>query len=62
MLHSAIICLATIGLLVFGAWRKWLRPEVILLAVGLLAIPYFSTGYTHCMSEQGQFAAVASPI
>jgi hypothetical protein len=49
-------------LVVAGAWKGWLsRPEV-LLAAGLILIPYTAKGFEMCMASQGRFVAGTFPI
>jgi hypothetical protein len=46
------------GLVAFGAWRRWLTGPEIVLAVGLLVIPYVTRACEMSMRSQGRFAAV----
>jgi hypothetical protein len=51
-----------VGLLAFGAWKRWLRGDEILLTAGLLAIPYATRGYDMGMGSAGRFVSVAFPL
>ncbi len=51
------------GVLVgLGAAKRWLSAGEILLAAGLLLIPYVTRGFDMCMASQGRFAAVVFPV
>jgi hypothetical protein len=49
------------GLIVVGAWKRWLNGYEVLLSIGLLGIPYVTRAYEMCMASQGRFAAVVFP-
>jgi hypothetical protein len=53
--------LVTCGLVAYGAWRKHLNGVEILLAAGLLLIPYFSHGHRSLMLGQARYALAAFP-
>lgn len=49
-------------LTVIGALKRWLTWEEVLLAAGMLLIPYVTKSYENGMSGQGRFAAAVFPI
>ena len=49
-------------LTVIGALKRWLTWEEVLLAAGMLFIPYVTKSYENGMSGQGRFAAAVFPI
>jgi hypothetical protein len=51
----------TLLAILWGAWRRWLTRAEVVLALGLLAIPYFTKGYSNSMNSFGRFAAVVAP-
>lgn len=54
--------LLTIGLIAFGARRKWLNAREILLAVGLLGIALWFQATRTCMMSQARYASVIFPV
>lgn len=54
-----VVAAALVGL---GAAKRWLSGPEILLAAGLLLIPYATRGFDMCMASQGRFAAVVFPM
>jgi hypothetical protein len=50
------------ALVALGIWKRWLTTYEILLAVPLLAIPYFTRAYEMRMLSQARFAAVVFPV
>jgi hypothetical protein len=48
----------TIGLVVLGAIKRWFNGVEVVLAAGLLLIPYLTRGYEMSMSSMGRFMAV----
>jgi hypothetical protein len=52
----------TCGLLLWGARQRWLTAAELLLAVGLVLVPYSSRGYEMCMISTGRFMAVIFPV
>jgi Mannosyltransferase (PIG-V) len=59
---NPIFFTGTLLLVLFGAWRGLLHSREWLLALALLAIPYFTRGYTGSMGSFGRFAAVVVPV
>lgn len=59
---NPIYFLGTAALIALGAWKKWLTSYEILLAVPLLAIPYFTRAYEMRMLSQARFASVVFPV
>lgn len=51
-----------LGALVIGAWRRWLTAAEVLLALGLVLIPYLTRGYYACMLAHGRYVAAAFPL
>jgi hypothetical protein len=49
-------------LIALGAVKRWLLTGEVLLAAGLLAIPFLTRGYEMCMASQGRFVAVVFPL
>jgi hypothetical protein len=45
-----------------GWWKRWLNSREILLAVGLLLIPYVTRGYEMSMQGGARFAAAVVPV
>jgi hypothetical protein len=56
------IFLLAASLLVLGIMKKWLTPCEVIVGVFLLAIPYFTRGFSFCMAAQGRFMSVVFPI
>lgn len=54
--------IATVALIVFGAWRGWLNAYEISLAGTLLFIPYLTRAYEMSMASSARFAAVVFPV
>jgi hypothetical protein len=52
----------TAGVVAYGGWRKWLNGEELLLAAGLLLIPYVTQSYRMGMAGHARFAAVVFPF
>jgi len=59
---NPIYFVGTAALIALGAWRRWLTSYEFLLAVPLLAIPYFTRAYEMRMLSQARFAAVVFPV
>jgi hypothetical protein len=53
---------AAVVLVYIGARRRWLNVYEVLLAVGLLLIPYVTKGYEMTMASQARFATIVFPI
>jgi hypothetical protein len=49
-------------LVALGAAKRWLTMHEVLLAAGLVLIPYVARGYDMCMASQGRFMAAAFPM
>ncbi|MCO6453806.1 MAG: hypothetical protein J5I93_00685 [Pirellulaceae bacterium] len=58
---TPLVFLASIALVVLGAFRRWLSLSEVLLAIGLLGIPYFLHSYRMSMLGHSRFALVAFP-
>jgi hypothetical protein len=58
---NPIYFLGTAALIALGAWKRWLSGYEILLAVPLLAIPYFTRAYEMRMLSQARFTSVVFP-
>jgi hypothetical protein len=54
--------LGSIALVIVGAARRWLDGREILMAAGLLLIPYVATGYEQYVQSAGRYAAAAVPV
>lgn len=59
--NPAIFAFAALAV-AYGAYRRWLNAREILLAAGLLLIPYVTKGYDHSMYSMGRFAVVVIPM
>ena len=59
---NPIFFLMTIGLIVLGGINGWLNRYEILLAAGLLLIPYLTRSHEMCMGSMGRYAAVVFPV
>lgn len=57
----AFVVLTWFGI-AYGALRRLLSVEEVLLSVGLLAIPYLTHAYRACMSSEARYAALAFPF
>jgi len=53
--------LATSLLVILGSARRWLTGEEIVVAAGMLLVPYISTAYEQHMQSAGRYAAVVLP-
>jgi len=51
-----------IGLIGLGWYKRWLNSKELILAAGLLLIPYVTKGHEMCMAGMGRFTAVVFPI
>ena len=61
-LANPVFFVAAAALVGLGAAKRWLSGPEILLAAGLLLIPYVTRGFDMCMASQGRFAAVVFPM
>jgi len=61
-LANANLFLLAIGLVALGAAKKWLSVREVLLAAGLLGIPYAISGFRFTMGSQGRYVSVVFPI
>lgn len=59
---NPLVVAAAVVLVAGGAWRGWLSPAEVLLAAGLIGIPYVTRSYQACMASQGRYATVAFPV
>lgn len=60
--YDAGFFLLAVGLTAVGAVRGWLSGREVLVAVGLLLIPYCTNGYATYMNSMGRYSTVAVPI
>ncbi len=58
---NPLIWFLMIGLIVYGWWRHWLTTEELLLAVLIVAIPYWLQAYRTGFTSQGRYVSVALP-
>jgi hypothetical protein len=58
---NPIYLLGTAALIIFGAWKRWLTRDELLVAVPLLVIPYLTRAYEMRMLSQARFAVVVFP-
>jgi hypothetical protein len=58
---NPIAFVVTAGMIVAGAYMRWLNVYEWLLAFGLLAIPYLTRGYDFAMLSSARFAAAVVP-
>jgi hypothetical protein len=58
---NPIYFLIAVGLVVYGAWRRWLNAYEVLFSFGLILIPYVTRSYEMCMASQGRFVAAVFP-
>jgi hypothetical protein len=54
--------LLTVGLVVWGSWRKWLTGSETVMGALLLAIPYVTRSYEMSMASHARFAAAVVVI
>ena len=59
---NPVYVLLTVALLAIGAKRRWLNPNELLLALGLLAIPLWFQATRTCMMSQARYASVIFPV
>ncbi len=59
---NPVYFVASISLVVFGAWRGWLNVYETSLAGILLFIPYLTRAYEMGMASSARFAAVIFPV
>jgi hypothetical protein len=60
MFMNPILFCSIAGLVGFGAYKRWLKFPEVVVAAGLLAIPY-AKGYLMCFVSSGRYAAMAFP-
>lgn len=58
---NPLFFVGTAALIAYGAHRRWLTAEELLLSAGLLAIPYLTRSYEMNMNSHARFAAVVFP-
>jgi len=54
--------LGALGLILFGAVKKWLSQYETVTGICLLLIPYWTHGYEQHLMSMGRFAAAAVPV
>jgi hypothetical protein len=59
---NLIYYLGTVGLVAFGAFKRWLTRDEIILSICLLGIPYLTTGAGQSMTSAARYASVAFPV
>jgi hypothetical protein len=59
---NPILFLGSAGLMVYGAWRRWLTGPEVVLGGALLAIPYLTRAYEMSMASHARFAAAVVVI
>jgi hypothetical protein len=59
---NPIYFVSCIGLVAYGAWRRWLTPPEWLFTVGVLGIPYVVQAYRMMMLGHGRFTCVVFPM
>lgn len=59
---NPIYFLSAAAFVAVGAWMRWLGPAEVLLAVGLLAVPYVTRSYYACMTAHARYAAAVFPV
>lgn len=59
---NPVYFVASVALVVFGAWRGWLNAYETSLAGMLLFIPYLTRAYEMNMASSARFAAVVFPV
>lgn len=57
-----IFWITTIIAIAWGAWKKWLDPRELSLAIALIAIPYVIQADKMCMLSQARFLSVVFPM
>jgi hypothetical protein len=59
---NPIVLITSATLIAIGYRRSWLTLDEVLLAAGLLLIPYVTRGYHFCMLSQARFSSVVFPV
>lgn len=59
---NPIYFVTAIGLIAYGARRRWLNAYEVLLSAGLILIPYVTRSYEMAMASQGRYVAAAFPM
>ncbi len=59
---NSVFFVGAVVLVAWGALKRWLTTSEVLLAAGLLLIPYVTRSFEMCMASQGRFVTVAFPI
>ncbi len=59
---NPVYFLVSVGLVLLGWRKRWLNTRELLLAAGLLTIPYVMQGTRTGMSSQARYAAVVFPV
>jgi hypothetical protein len=60
-LANPIYFVFTVALVAVGGCKRWLSREEVLLAAGLLLIPYLTRSHEMCMGSMGRFSATVFP-
>jgi hypothetical protein len=58
MAANPVYLFLTLGLVGLGWWRKWLTLSDVVLAAGLIGIPYLTRGYEMSLASFARFCAV----
>ncbi len=61
-LANPIYFLLAVGLVILGAWKRWLDANETVLAAILILIPYLTRSFEMGTLSQGRFVAAAFPI
>jgi hypothetical protein len=61
-LANPIYWLIAVALTAFGAAKRWLSTNEVLLGAGLLLVPYVLRSHEMCMAGMARFSAVAFPF
>lgn len=59
---NPIYLVGGVGLVLLGAWKRWLSGGEVLLAAGMIAIAYTTRGYEWGTLSQGRFMAAVLPV
>jgi hypothetical protein len=58
---NPVFLLATVGLIGFGTWKRWLNAREVVLAAGLLGMAYWFQASRAGMTSQARYASVVFP-
>ncbi|HEX4055519.1 MAG TPA: hypothetical protein VHX86_14740 [Tepidisphaeraceae bacterium] len=59
---NPIYWVATVLLVAWGKWKRWMSAYEVLLSIPLLAIPYLTLGYEVRMNSQARYATAVFPV